>query len=108
MSDYIGETYPKARKDHQCELCGYPIPKGTVHTARQGKDDGRAYTFRMHDFCESLTREWDEEEWEYSEPWRFREIVEFIKRPATSGVPLVPPPSAPAMRRGEGKGDERG
>lgn len=90
MGDYIGETHPKARKDHQCELCGYPIPKGTVHTARQGKDDGRVYTFRMHDFCETLTREWDEEEWEYSEPWTFRDVVEFINRPATSGVAPLP------------------
>ena len=44
----------------------------------------------MHDFCESLTREWDEEEWEHSEPWTFRDIIEFINRPASAGVGPLP------------------
>jgi len=97
VGDYIGETHPKARKDHQCGLCGYLIPKGTAHTARQVKDEGRVYTFRMHDFCETLTREWDEEEWEYSEPWTFRDLPEFINRPASAGIPA---PSSPARDEG--------
>ena len=77
MSDfeYLSETKPRARKAHYCILCGELIPQGMRHVARVGKGDGSVYTVRMHEECEALTQEWDESEWEYSEPATFCELL---------------------------------
>lgn len=81
MSWCLGDTYPKARREHRCDLCAYPIPKGMQHVARAVVGEGRVTTFRMHMACESVTKSWDDEDWEYTQPWSFVIIPEFVNHP---------------------------
>ena len=51
MSDF-GETIsPVAAKDHRCEWCAGPIPKGEKHKQYKGIYDGEWQNWRMHDEC---------------------------------------------------------
>lgn len=51
MSNF-GETYhPKARKEHRCEYCYGPIPKGEVHPQFKGFWNDDWQNWRMHDEC---------------------------------------------------------
>jgi hypothetical protein len=72
---HLADTKPKARKDHQCLLCGEPIPKGTVHIARSGINDDGPDTFRMHISCEALTLKWDQGDWECHDAGEFRDSL---------------------------------
>jgi hypothetical protein len=67
---HLGDTMPKARKDHVCDLCELPILKGTIHMARRYVSDGvdddcpGHQTFRMHLDCEVASRAFDRYDWE--------------------------------------------
>ena len=78
MSKHLADTHPVARKDYHCYLCAYLIPKGTRHVANVSVDCGSAHTFRMHNACADVASGWEEEDWEYTEPWSFRDLPEFV------------------------------
>ena len=61
---HLSDTQPKARKEHVCELCALPIAVGQKHVARRGVSDGVVMTFRMHEDCERMTRDWHLDDWE--------------------------------------------
>jgi hypothetical protein len=55
----------KSRKPHRCYLCGKEIPKGASYLRRTGIDDDAGLVSEaMHLECESVTRTWDEMDWE--------------------------------------------
>jgi hypothetical protein len=59
----------KSRKPHRCYLCGKEIPKGASHLRRTGiDDDAGLLSIAMHPECESVTRDWDEMDWETFSP----------------------------------------
>jgi Fe-S cluster biogenesis protein NfuA len=83
MSDwtFIRETKPRARKDHQCTLCGFKICKGEVYVSRSGVCDGCLGSSQMHVICEQVSRSWSEDGWEHQDVHEFRrELAEYIKR----------------------------
>jgi len=48
----FGETFsPIAVKDHRCEWCFGPIPKGEKHKHFSGMWDDEWQNWRMHDEC---------------------------------------------------------
>lgn len=51
MSDFGNVRHPKAAKNHRCEWCGEPIPKGEVHFQFTGVWEGDWQNWRMHDEC---------------------------------------------------------
>lgn len=71
---HLGDTQPKARKRHICDLCELPIEPGTVHVARRGIGDDGPVTSRMHLPCEQMTRDerWDDADWECHDRSEFR------------------------------------
>lgn len=52
--EMISEARPKARKDHECQLCEWPIPAGTVYIRVAGLHDGDFWTYRAHPICDSV------------------------------------------------------
>jgi hypothetical protein len=65
---HLSDTTPRARKRHQCCLCGEVIEREEQHVARRGISEGVPITSRMHPECEAATRDWDDETWETVEP----------------------------------------
>jgi hypothetical protein len=62
----------KSRKPHRCYLCGKEIPKGASYLRRTGiDDDAGLLSIAMHPECESVTRTWDEMDWEHLSPGDF-------------------------------------
>jgi hypothetical protein len=52
VSDFHGtSTTPKARKEHTCIACWWPISKGEVYTQQKGFYESKPYTNRYHDEC---------------------------------------------------------
>jgi hypothetical protein len=51
MSDFGEAKHPTAAKDHRCEWCGEPIPKGARHAHFVGKWEGDFQNWRMHSEC---------------------------------------------------------
>jgi|SRR5579872_4785951 len=60
----FGETtWPTARKEHRCDLCYGPIPKGEKYSRWRGVFDGEWQDNAMHLECaSSFSDEW---QWEY-------------------------------------------
>jgi hypothetical protein len=50
-SDFSVHNWPKAAKDHRCEWCGEPIPKGERHYQYTGIWQGEWQYWRMHEEC---------------------------------------------------------
>jgi hypothetical protein len=48
------ETYPVARKEHRCTLCGRTIRPGETYRRGVGLDDGRAWTFKECAHCRAV------------------------------------------------------
>ena len=46
----LKETYPVARKEHRCGICGGIIEKGEKYVSQSCKMD-YVYTFKMHTHC---------------------------------------------------------
>jgi hypothetical protein len=67
----------KARKQHVCSGCGFPIEKGDIYSGFCGVSDGEFFIEKLHKdcyeiFCE-LFQDFDDDEWswnEMSEEWR--------------------------------------
>lgn len=55
MSDEIQRvTQRKARKRHQCQLCGNDILPGCEYVHEAGKYEGRFYEFHRHIHCDAM------------------------------------------------------
>jgi len=61
---WFSDTYPKARKNYRCFLCGWRIPVGEQHVARRGTDEEGPTTSRMHNECCDQTEDWKYDDWE--------------------------------------------
>lgn len=79
---HLEDTQPKARKDHDCFLCGNIIPKGTKHISRSGIGDDGPERIHMHIECELQTKTWKEEDWLAHDPVDFKELMQ--KKSGTS------------------------
>lgn len=73
---HIRDATPVARREHQCYLCEQPIPAGEQHVRRVGRNDGGFDSFRMHAYCDVLSRDWDEYQWESPDSAEFRRQLE--------------------------------
>lgn len=49
--DFGDTIFPIARKEHRCEYCYGPIPKGEKHSQFKGKWGGEWQNWRMHQEC---------------------------------------------------------
>jgi hypothetical protein len=47
------DEHVKGRKDHKCEWCSKPIPKGEIHLKCAGVIEGDFYAYRLHSRCEA-------------------------------------------------------
>ncbi len=55
MSDhFFAREYPKARKQHRCDLCAKVILKGEKHCRMPMVLDGTRQASRLHNRCEAL------------------------------------------------------
>ncbi|MDR0905782.1 MAG: hypothetical protein LBN00_06375 [Oscillospiraceae bacterium] len=45
------ESFPTAKKEHKCELCGEAVQKGTRYRVRIGTFDGDFFTEKLHLEC---------------------------------------------------------
>lgn len=57
-------TRPKARKQHVCIACDYPIAVGEIHVMQSGHHEDRAFRNRFHVECWDVLNE--EGEFEFS------------------------------------------
>jgi len=68
MIEFETMAQPKARKQHKCYLCGYPIVYGERYFRHSGKCDGEFFDNCYHEECsdliESYCREFMETEWD--------------------------------------------
>lgn len=69
---HLNDTRPKARKPHNCFLCGMSIPAGETYVRRSGITSDGLLCFAMHVPCESKTRSWGQDEWDCHDPDDFR------------------------------------
>ena len=46
--------YPKAAKNHACQVCGCVIPRGTVHHYQTSAYDGTVQAWRVHSDCAEM------------------------------------------------------
>lgn len=51
MCEVINESYPKARKDHICDLCRCTIKKRHKYVRQFNRDGGDVWTFKAHIEC---------------------------------------------------------
>lgn len=52
--DFGQLTLPIAQKEHRCEWCYGPIPKGEKHAQYKGMWDGDWQNWRMHNECYTI------------------------------------------------------
>lgn len=71
MWTHLEDKKQKARKLHRCCLCGLEIAIGVEYIRRTGSDGGDMHRMKMHVECEAVTRDWDDSDWENTEPERF-------------------------------------
>jgi len=67
MSNFGEGRWMAGRKDHRCEYCYGPIPKGEEHFYYRGMYDGEWQNWRMHREC----YEGYEIDAQYSGDWEF-------------------------------------
>ncbi len=64
--------YPKAAKDHVCDVCGCTIPRGSVHHYQTAIADGSYGSWRVHSDCAEMHwhhnegRGWDDQTDDYT------------------------------------------
>lgn len=51
MPEFFDYKDRKARKEHHCEECPFPIEKNEIHHVATGKWDGQVSTLRRHLAC---------------------------------------------------------
>lgn len=76
MLEFGNSTYPKARKNYKCSLCGQEINKGEIYHRWCGKYDGDMFDNKLHMTCQNIISEYCSavNENEYSED----EICEWL------------------------------
>lgn len=69
MLEFGNSTYPKARKDYRCDLCGHLIRKGESYHRWCGKYDGDMFDLKYHKTCQKIINAYCEAQGddEYSE-----------------------------------------
>ncbi len=72
---HIEDTHPQARHKYKCLLCQLFIYKDEKHIKRFGINEDAKASFRMHIACEKVTWNWDPYEWEYLDPYEFRDNI---------------------------------
>lgn len=75
LPDIYRESWPIARKQHECCECGSPIDKGEKYRLIDGKWEGEFKQFRQCEFC---ARVWNTVGMEYDECMAFSEMWELI------------------------------
>ena len=79
MPTFLSGTNPRARREHDCDLCGGLIAKGEKYDAAHMLYDGRAYTFRTHLGCIRLVQSADRAGWEWPDDgWTNNDFEELI------------------------------
>jgi hypothetical protein len=64
MPEAISNSKPKAKKEHQCELCRKTIKVGETYDDQFLKYEGETYHFKMHSICHEISSCL----WSYIEP----------------------------------------
>ena len=59
MVEVLKDSYPTARKEHHCQLCGGVIKKGERYHRQSCVLDGQAYDFINHTKCEKIASKLD-------------------------------------------------
>lgn len=54
MLEFWNSTYPKARKEYECSLCGQAIKKGEKYHRFSGKYDGDMFDDKIHMTCQEI------------------------------------------------------
>jgi len=55
-TEFFEQTWPKARKLHQCSECDRPIAPGTTYQRCVGKSDGEFWTFNTCTICAEIRK----------------------------------------------------
>lgn len=56
----LDHSTPMARKDHECQLCEWVIPAGSVYVKHVGIWEGDFWTYRAHLICDAVHTEIDD------------------------------------------------
>ena len=54
MLEFYNSTYPKARKEYECDLCGQIIKKGEKYNRVCEKYDGDMFDLKYHQTCKKI------------------------------------------------------
>lgn len=54
MLEFYRSEQRKARKNHECDVCGKPILRGCDYIYASQKCDGEIYAFHQHIHCDAL------------------------------------------------------
>ena len=54
MLEFFNSTFPKARKEYKCDLCGEKIEKGQKYHRYSGKYDGELFDDKYHCVCQKI------------------------------------------------------
>lgn len=77
MSDFHTQRSIKAtRRDHVCDQCNKPIPKGSPADYGSGKYDGYIYSCYCHVECHAAASEYAEQNGLYGEDWPWFQHME--------------------------------
>ena len=61
MLEFYTSTYPKARKEYKCDLCGGTIHKGEKYSRYSGKYDGDMFDYKYDLICQNIINSYCEE-----------------------------------------------
>ena len=64
MNELLARKDRKARKNHECDLCGETIPKGELYVWSKNVYDGNIYEWHEHKNCSEVCSAI----WEYVDP----------------------------------------
>ncbi len=90
----LSASQPTARKDHQCQLCEWPIPAGTIYIKSVGIFEDDMWTYRAHPICQAVLDVIDDLGTSQDEgtplPGGFRQLLAHVI--TLEMVPRQPPP----------------
>ena len=69
MTDFYNNTYPRARKEHICDICGEKIKVGEEYAKKVGKIDGEFYSDCFCLDCETVRKAYFRCHDEYYDTW---------------------------------------